>query len=145
MEEEIVMKKRTVKSFVCAALMTMALSVTACGSSKTLEDYMTSSPEVKQEMEDQFSAASIDGLEISFDVKGNEFINTYTFVDDSLLTDEIKENITNGWDASTPLFEDLAKQLDDMIKQKNACTLTIKYVDSEGNVISEKSFQAPQE
>lgn len=139
------MKKRTVKSIVCAALMTVALSVTACGSAKTLEEYMTSSPEVKQEMEDQFSAASIDGLEISFDVKGNEFINTYTFVDDSLLTDDIRESISTNLDASASLFEDLAKQLDDMIKQKNTCTLTIKYVDPEGNVIGEKSFQAPQE
>lgn len=139
------MKKRTVKSFVCATLMAMALSVTACGSAKTLEEYMTSSPEVKQEMEDQFSAVSIDGLDISFEVKGNEFINTYTFVDDSLLTDDIRENISANLDASASLFEDLAKQLDDMIKQKNACTLTIQYVDPDGNVIGEKSFQAPQE
>lgn len=42
MMEEIVMKKRTVKSFVCAALMAMALSVTACGSNKTLEDLVNS-------------------------------------------------------------------------------------------------------
>lgn len=139
------MKKRTVKSIVCAALMAMALSVTACGSNKTLEDYVNSSPEFMQEMEDEIAAANIEGIDISFEVKGNEMINTYTFVDESLLTDEVKENITAGWDATASIYEDLARQLDESIEQKNACTLTIKYLDSNGNVISEKSFQAPQE
>lgn len=139
------MKKRTVKSIVCAALMAMALSVTACGSNKTLEDYVNSSPEFMQEMEDEIAAANIEGIDISFEVKGNEMINTYTFVDESLLTDEVKENITAGWDATASIYEDLARQLDESIEQKNVCTLTIKYLDSNGNVISEKSFQAPQE
>lgn len=139
------MKKRTVKSIVCAALMAMALSVTACGSNKTLEDYVNSSPEFMQEMEDEIATANIEGIDISFEVKGNEMINTYTFVDESLLTDEVKENITAGWDATASIYEDLARQLDESIEQKNVCTLTIKYLDSNGNVISEKSFQAPQE
>lgn len=145
MMEEIVMKKRTVKSFVCAALMAMALSVTACGSNKTLEDYVNSSPEFMQEMEDEIAAANVEGIDITFEVKGNEFINTYTFVDESLLTDEVRENITTGLDASASLFEGLAGELDDAIEQKNTVTLTVRYLDPDGNVIGEKSFKAPEE
>lgn len=143
------MKKRTVKSFVCAALMVMALSVTACGSNKTLEDYMNAAPDEMKELEEQFSAASaaIDGMSISIDVKGNEFINTYVFEDESLLTDEVRENITTGLEseASTAMFEELAGQLDEAINQKSAVTLTIRYLDSQENVIGEHSYKAPEE
>ncbi len=139
------MKKRTVKSIVCAALMAMALSVTACGSNKTLEDYMNSAPEEMKELEDQMAAASTDGMSISVDVKGNEFTYVYTFEDAAMLTDEVRENISSGLEASASLFEMMAQQLDEAIEQKNAVTLTVKYVDPDGNVIGEQSYKAPEE
>lgn len=140
------MKKRTVKAFVCAALMAMAFSVTACGSPKTLEEYMTSSPEVKKEMEDQIANSSIDGISISYEVKANEFTATFAFEDESLLTDEVRENVSStSLEAAADSFGALAGQLDDMIEQKGACTFTIKYVDPDGNVLGEKSFKAPEE
>lgn len=139
------MKKRTVKTIVCAALMAVALSVTACGSNKTLEDYMNSAPEEMKELEDQMAAASADGMSISVDVKGNEFTYVYTFEDAALLTDEVRENITSGLEASASLFEMMAQQLDEAIEQKNAVTLTVKYVDPDGNVIGEQSYKAPEE
>ncbi|MCX4338828.1 MAG: DUF4854 domain-containing protein [Lachnospiraceae bacterium] len=139
------MKKRTVKTIVCAALMAVALSVTACGSNKTLEDYMNSAPEEMKELEDQMATASADGMSISVDVKGNEFTYVYTFEDAALLTDEVRENITSGLEASASLFEMMAQQLDEAIEQKNAVTLTVKYVDPDGNVIGEQSYKAPEE
>ena len=135
------MKKRTVKTIVCAALMAVALSVTACGSNKTLEDYMNSAPEEMKELEDQMATASADGMSISVDVKGNEFTYVYTFEDAALLTDEVRENITSGLEASASLFEMMAQQLDEAIEQKNAVTLTVKYVDPDGNVIGEQSYK----
>lgn len=139
------MKKRTVKTIVCAALMAVALSVTACGSNKTLEDYMNSAPEEMKELEDQMATAAADGMSISVDVKGNEFTYVYTFEDAALLTDEVRENITSGLEASASLFEMMAQQLDEAIEQKNAVTLTVKYVDPDGNVIGEQSYKAPEE
>ena len=181
------MKRRTVKALVCATLMAMSLSMTACGgddaakgadaateeaapaeeetpeeapaeeetpaaeeevpavepgSGKTLEDYLNEVPEQKQQLEESIAAQAEEGVSIAVDVKGNEFTYIYTIEDASAITDEMKENIKNGLEATASMFEMMAESLDKAVGEPGAVTLVVRYQDADGNVVEERSFNA---
>lgn len=195
------MKSKAVKSLLCAALMAMTLSMTACGGSDaevsgeavvaenvsseetpveeetsteeeapveedasteeeapaeeetsddasvegmTLEDYLNAVPEQKQQLEEQIAAQAEEGMSIAMEVKGNDFTYIYTIEDASLITDELKENLTTGLDATTAAFEAMARSLDDAMGESGVVTLIVRYQDADGNVLEERSFKAAE-
>lgn len=193
------MKSKTVKSLLCAALMAMTLSMTACGGSDaevkgeavvaenvsteeapveeetsteeeapveeetsaeedapaeeeasgdesagdmTLEDYLNAVPEQKQQLEEQIAAQAEEGMSIAIEVKENDFTYIYTIEDASLITDELKENLKTGLDATTAAFEAMAGSLDNAMGESGVVTLIVRYQDADGNVLEERSFNA---
>lgn len=177
------MKSKAVKSLLCAALMAMTLSITACGGSDaevsgdaavaedvsseetpveeevsteeeapddasagdmTLEDYLNAVPDQKQQIEEQVAAQAEEGMSIAMEVKGNDFTYIYTIEDASLITDELKENLKTGLDATASVFEMMAGSLDDAMGKSGVVTLIVRYQDADGNVLEERSFKAAE-
>lgn len=137
------MKKRTLKSIVLTVVMVMVLAVSACGSKgvKTVEDYYNN-PEVKAAFEEQLSAAAGHGMSINLEAKGNDFIMSYQYDANLVLPDDAVDQLEAALESTASIFEAEAKVFDEAIGQKGACTVIVKYLDSDGNLLAEKSFKA---
>lgn len=136
------MKRRTLKSMVCAAVMALTLCVTACGSEKTLEDYFKD-PEVKSTLDSEYAALEQDGLSIDYEVKGNEFIFTFQYEDSSMMVDGMSDLLDQALDAMGDYFKVSASQFDEAIEaEEGTCKVTVRYTDPDNNVLTERSFTA---
>lgn len=198
------MKRRTLKFIVCAAVMALTLSVTACGggsddskSTPTVEDTDTqedvSAPEVEEETEDEVNEAedeettapeeeeeteaeeeeeeeassdigtleelfndptlkdmydsmleamSEDGISLSYEVSGNDFVMIFTITDSDYLTDEMADGLAEALETQGDQFKTQAAQFDSILEGNGTCTVTIRYTDPDGNVMAEKTFTA---
>ena len=134
------MKKRTLKSMVCAAVMALALSITACGSGDmTLEKYYNDN---KAELDAAWGSMGEDGMEVGVEVVENEFILNIKFTDNTYVVDGMGELLDAAIQAEADTFKAQVAEFDDAIGQDGACTATIRYLDADGNVLSENSFTA---
>lgn len=138
------MKRRSMKTIVCAALLALAMSVTACGGSdKTLEAYLKEDPAAMQQLEEQMASQGDDTLDMSVEVKGNEVICIGTFKDTIEVTEEDAALMGESLDELGTVFSALAGALDEEIgAEKGTVSYGVRYCDSEGNVLVEKSFKA---
>ncbi len=112
---------------------------TAAGT--TLEDYF-SDPTVMSLMEQQYAALSDQGMEASIDVKGNDFTVIIKITDGSMIDDTTGDQLTAGMDAMESQLVDSAKQFDEAVGEEGACTVTMRYLDPDGNVLAEKTCSA---
>ncbi|MBD5466001.1 MAG: DUF4854 domain-containing protein [Lachnospiraceae bacterium] len=111
---------------------------------ETLEDYFKD-PETKNAFDKQIAVSSSDDLTISYDVKGNELACVIKFANNSIIganVDDIKAALDAGLEAQADSFKELAKKLDETIGKERACTIIVRYTDSDGNVFAEKAFKA---
>ena len=206
------MKRKTLKLFACAAIMAMALSVTACGGSDkedkaadteaaagdeaagadaaddkdaagtdaadgadnadaagadaaadtdgtdaagadapdgtdaaatgtTLEE-LFKDPSAKSAFDSMTQAMATDGMSASVSAVGNEMIVEVKIEDSSVITDGIGDTLAAAVDAQAETFKAQVKTLDTAVGQEGACTFTVRYLDPDGNVLTEKSFKA---
>lgn len=162
------MKRKAVKAILCAALMALTLSMTACGGSddakdadvateeeaeepeeeeaeestgETLEEYLDATPGAKEAIEEQIAGASQDGMSVIAEVKGNDFIFNFTIEDASQITDDVPAQLEAGLEATASIFEQMAGQMDDVIEQEGAVQIVIKYLDPDGKVLAERGFK----
>lgn len=190
------MRRRTVRTFLCAALLTLAMSATACGGSdggnegaapaateeeapveedapaeeeapvkedapaeeetpveedsagesseqKTLEEYLKEDPAAEKQLQEQAAAQGNEQLDMSIEVTGNEVLCIATFKDSVELPENVADTLNEGMDALGSAFSAIAATLDDEIgAEKGTVSYGIRYCDSDGNVIVEKSFRA---
>lgn len=139
--EEKIMKRRTLKSIVCAAVMALALSITACGSGgMTLEKYYNDNKSV---LDAAWSGMGADGMEVAVDVTGNEFAVTVQITDSAYMIDGIGEALSAAADAQADMFKEQAAEFDEALSlDKGTCTVSMRYLDPDGNVLAEKSYKA---
>lgn len=135
------MKRRTFKSVVCAAVMALALSVTACGSGDmTLEKYYNKNKAV---LDAAWSGMGEEGMEVSVDVTGNEFAVAVQITDSAYMIDGIGEALGAAADLQADTFKAQAAEFDDALGlDKGSCTYKISYLDPDGNVLAERSYKA---
>ena len=110
----------------------------------TLEEALAD-PEMKEEFEAQFLEASQDdGMSLSYEVSGNEFTYLLKIEDPSLMGDDMAEQLQEALDSeeAASIYQPIAQVLDYVIEQEGACTVTIHYLDPDGNIMAEKSFKA---
>ncbi len=190
------MRRRTVRTFLCAALLTLAMSATACGGSdsgnegaapaateeeapveedaaaeeeapveedaaaeeeapaeeasagesngqKTLEEYLKEDPATEKQLQEQAAAQGNDQVDMSIEVIGNEVLCIATFKDSVELPEDAADTLGEGVDALGSAFSGIAAVLDEAIgAEKGTVSYGIRYCDSDGNVIVEKSFRA---
>ncbi|MCM1297833.1 MAG: DUF4854 domain-containing protein [Muribaculaceae bacterium] len=107
----------------------------------TLEDYF-SDPTLKSMMEAQFASLADQGMSASVDVKGNELVVTVKIEDSSMVDETTGAALAAGLDAAESQFADSIKEFDGAVGEEGACTMTMRYLDPDGNVLAEKSYSA---
>lgn len=140
------MKKKALKSIVLAVVMILALSVSACGSKEagdiTLEDYFKD-PEIKAALEEEMVAVMAEKeVSVGYEVKGNNFKVIYQYLSDYVLPDDAADQLEAALESNAAVFEAEAHGFDAAIGQEGACTVSVQYLDAEGNLIAEKSYKA---
>lgn len=116
----------------------------AAGEYASLEEAF-SDPTLKKMFEDELGLDDMqeEGMSISYEVSGNEFIYTFQFTDDSVvLSDEITEYLSTALNAQAAVFEEAAAELDDALGQEGACSVTVRYLAANEDVLYENTYSA---
>lgn len=111
------------------------------GDYNTIEDYYND-PEVKAAIEEQMEAAAGQGMSIDIEVKDNDFTMIYQYDADIAVPDDIKDQLEAALASNAAVFEAQAQSFDEVIGEKGASTVMVRYLDSDGNLIIEKSYKA---
>ena len=107
----------------------------------TLEE-LFSDPAAKSTFDSLVSSLESNGMSVSVNATGNELIMEVKIEDSSLMADNVTESLASALDAQSSAFQTQVKALDSAVGEEGACTFTVRYVDPDGNVLTEKSFKA---
>ncbi len=114
----------------------------ADASDVTVESLMND-PAVKEQYEEAFASYEEQGMTVAVEATGNELIMSLTITDSSLIQDGAAEQLETGLDAVASSFETLAGSLDQAVgADAGTCTYTVRYLDTDGSVLVERSFTA---
>lgn len=108
---------------------------------QTLEDYF-SDPTLKDMYDSMLEAMSEEGISLSYEVSGNDFVMIFTITDSDYLTDEMADGLAEALETQGDQFKTQAAQFDSILEGNGTCTVTIRYTDPDGNVMAEKTFTA---
>lgn len=108
---------------------------------ETLEDYFND-PDLKSTYDSLLEAMSEDGISLSYEVSGNDFVMIFMITDSDYLTDEMADGLAEALETQGDQFKTQAAQFDSILGEEGASTVTIRYTDPDGNVMAEKTFTA---
>lgn len=111
------------------------------GEYETFEDYYND-PTVKAAFDEQIEALAGQGMSIEVEAKGNELIMTYQYDEGIELPEDAAELLDAELEKNTAIFEQQAGGLDMAVGQTGACTVTVRYLDADGNLLTEQSYKA---
>lgn len=109
--------------------------------STTLEE-LYNDPSVKSTMDTAFGAMAADGMSVDFEASGNELAIIIKIEDSSMIVDGMGEALGAALDQQADTLKAQVKTFDDAVGQAGACTVTMRYLDPDGNVLVEKSYKA---
>ncbi len=130
-------KKAFILMLILAVFSTMVL--TACGGSKSLEQYVADNPEMQESID-----SAKEGSNVEIKIEGNEI--TYIFdlskmdgySEDIVKDEEVISSLETSLISSGPTFGGISKQLEEQTKVKGITT-TVNYT-WEDEVLITKSF-----
>lgn len=130
-------KKAFILMLILAVFSTMVL--TACGGSKSLEQYVADNPEMQKSID-----SAKEGSNVEIKIEGNEI--TYIFdlskmdgySEDIVKDEEVISSLETSLISSAPTFGGISKQLEEQTKVKGITT-TVNYT-WEDEVLITKSF-----
>lgn len=111
------MKRKSIVAMLLAFVMTFSLMATACGSPKTIEEYINKDKDAAEQVQ---KAADTAGLTVNF--KGNDVVYTYDLSSINNVTEEViksdmmKEQLASALDSTADTFVGLCKQLEEESK-----------------------------
>lgn len=111
------MKRKSMIAMLLAFVMSFSLMATACGSPKTIEEYIEKDKEAAEQVQ---KAADTAGLTVDF--SGNDVVYTYDLASIDNVTEEViksdmmKEQLSSALDLTTDTFVGLCKQLEEESK-----------------------------
>ena len=111
------MRRKSMVAMLLAFVMSFSLMATACGSPKTIEEYIEKDKEAAEQVQ---KAADTAGLTVNF--KGNDVVYTYDLSSINNVTEEViksdmmKEQLASALDSTADTFVGLCKQLEEESK-----------------------------
>lgn len=100
-------------------------------------------PEVKTTIDQMLAPMQGDGMSLTYEVSENNFIMIFQFTDNSItFSDEITEALETEIEKQADVFKEQAGVFDEAVGQKGVCTVTVRYLDSENNVLFEGTYAA---
>lgn len=108
----------------------------------TLESLLND-PAAKEQYEAAFAAMAQEGMSVAVETKGNELTVIIKIEDSSMVADGMGEALETALDQQASTFATMAGQLDTAVGgDAGTCTVIMRYLDPDDNVLAEKSFQA---
>ena len=107
----------------------------------TLEDYYND-PTVKAAMDATFASFAEDGMSAAVEMKENTMTATIKIEDESYIVDGIGDMLQAALEENAATFEEQAAEFDEVIGESGACTVIMRYVDPQDNVLAEKAYTA---
>ena len=107
----------------------------------TLEDYYND-PTVKAAMDAAFASFAEDGMSAAVEMKENTMTAIIKIEDESYIVDGIGDMLQAALEENAVTFEEQAAEFDEVIGESGACTVVMRYVDPQDNVLAEKAFTA---
>lgn len=107
----------------------------------TLEDYYND-PTVKAAMDAAFASFAEDGMSAAVEMKENTMTAIIKIEDESYLVDGLGDMLQAALEENAATFEEQAAEFDEVIGESGACTVVMRYVDPQDNVLAEKAFTA---
>lgn len=114
---------------------------TSSGEYATLEDYYND-PTVKSVLDSAFASLAEDGMSADIEMKENTMTVTIKLEDESYLVDGIGDVLQAALEQQASTFEEQVAQFDEVVGETGACTVVMRYLDNEDNVLAEQSYTA---
>lgn len=111
------------------------------GDATTLEEYYND-PTIKSVLDAAFESLAEDGMSAAIEVEENTMTVIIKIEDDSLMMDGMGEYLDAALEQSADQFAEQAATFDEVIGESGACTVVMRYLDPEDNVLAEKAFTA---
>lgn len=108
---------------------------------ETLEE-LFNVPDMREAFESGLASMEDETLSVSYDVKDNNLIMTFKILDSSLITDDMAEGLAKSMEEQPDKFKSQAAQFDEILGfEAGTCTVTMRFTDSDGNVLAEQTFR----
>lgn len=138
------MKKSFSRLLAVLMVCVMAFALAACGKKATLEGWYADNAAEFKEIEDSLNS-STDDCVIELKVEGNTLIYKYTYTEALDVSDaEVKEAVVKAFDAYFDAYEstfvDLAEQLSEEAKVKEAVSVRVDVFNPDGTEVYSKEF-----
>lgn len=138
------MKKRSLKGFVCAVMLTLGLTLTACGGSKyaNVEEYLAD-PAVAKVMDAAAQSYSGDGVDVKIKADGDKMVYEFKVdgVTKDVLTAEIVDAMAAALDEQAEQFESVSKETAEAIKVDKVIVV-VRYLDENGEEFLSREYSA---
>ena len=109
---------------------------------ETLEDWFTE-PTIASAYGALMDSMGEEGIEISYEVSGNEFIMIFQITDSAYIADDMGDMLNAAMEEQADLFkQQVVAPVDELVGETGACTVTMRYTDPDGDLIAETSFHA---
>ncbi len=132
------MKKNFTRVIVCVLALACMLSLAACGSKMTVEDYVKS--DAVQSQMDTLKGSLGEGMDIDVSAEGNKLVYTFTFGNlDGVDTETLSATLESGLEQQKSTFETVASQLKEAVKADDVSVL-VEYVTGDGTALASKEF-----
>lgn len=100
-------------------------------------------PEVKDTMDDLISSMEEEGMLVSYEVSGNDFVVVYQFTDITVDdVDGLSESMAEAMGQLEDMFVELAEMFDEELGEEGACTITVRCLDAVDSVLFENTYSA---
>lgn len=113
----------------------------ASGEYTSLEEYYND-PTVKAVLDAAFESLAEDGMSAAIEMEDNTMTVIIKLEDETYMVDGIGDVLQAALEQQASTFEEQAAQFDEIIGESGACTVVMRYLDPEDNVLAEQSYTA---
>lgn len=123
-------------------LLTMVLSLTACGNSKfgSISDFVNSD-EFQQQLDAAMSSTEGSGLNLEITGEDNKLIYSYTYQEE--MPAEAAEQLQAALEAQASTLEGIASELKNAVNVENP-VVVVEYLNPNGSVLCSMEFSAQE-
>lgn len=114
---------------------------TVSGEATTLEEYYND-PTVKSVLDSAYESMSEEGMSVGLEVKENTMTVIIKLEDDTYMVDGIGDMLQDALEEQASTFEEQVAEFDEVVGESGACTVVMRYLDPDGNVLAEQSYTA---
>lgn len=109
---------------------------------ETFEEAYYNDPDIRAGIEGSYASMGNEEMSVGIDIKVNNFIVTYKFLDSSETVDGMADALAEALEERADTLKSAAAAFDEALGfEEGTCTVTVIYADPDDNVLVEKTFK----